>query len=69
MLQLHDLYGCQMLRRLGLRTRLVTRCRKTQEPRQMKTLAVNNRQLELKFVSSVGLKESEAYQSAGGLHP
>ena len=58
-----------MLRRLGLRTRLVTRCRKTQEPRQMKTLAVNNRQLELKFVSSVGLKESEAYQSAGGLHP
>lgn len=27
-LQLHDLYGCQMLRRLGLRTRLVTRWRR-----------------------------------------
>lgn len=24
-LQLHDLYGCQVLRRLGLRTRLVAR--------------------------------------------
>lgn len=24
-LQLHDLYGCQVLRRLGLRTRLVSR--------------------------------------------
>lgn len=58
-----------MLRRLGLRTRLVTRCRKTREPRQRKTLAVNNTQLESKFVSSVGVKESEAYRSAGGLHP